>query len=333
MQYNMLAPSEQILSILIGFWQARAVAAITELDIPELLFSGALHVEELAGLTKTNALALFRIMRALESVAIFSQPSPFVFANTATSECLRKDAPNSQQALVLSCLSNGNGLFDGWEDLGYSINTGLPSLNKIYGHDIWEFYKHHPKASTVFNEMMRSLTGVMTPALTTAYDWNQFPVIADIGGGIGTQLVSILNAHFSCRGILFDQPHLGAVAISHDRMETLGGDFFQSVPTGADAYLLRWIIHDWAEPQATKILDSLYRSMKPTAHLILAELVISEGPEFGFGKWLDLQMLVNFGGRERTEMEYRTLLSNSGFKLENVITTASPLSLLIAKPM
>jgi O-methyltransferase domain len=333
MQNNMLAPSKQILSILIGFWQARAVAAITEVDIPELLSSGALHVEELARLTKTNASALFRIMRALESVGIFTQPSPFVFANTATSGCLRKDAPDSQQALVLSCLSHGNGLFDGWDDFGYSMSAGLPALNKIYGHDIWEFYRQHPKANTIFNEMMRSLTGVMTPAITAAYDWSHFPVIADIGGGIGTQLVSILNAYPSCSGILFDQPHLGAVAISHDRMEILAGDFFQSAPTGADAYLLRWIIHDWAEPQAATILGSLYRSMKPTAHLILAELVIPEGPAFGFGKWLDLQMLVNFGGRERTEVEYRTLLSKSGFRLENVITTASPLSLLIAKRM
>ena len=134
-------------------------------------------------------------------------------------------------------------------------------------------------------------------------------------------------------GILFDQPHLGQESLSHNRMETIGGNFFESVPTGADAYLLRWILHDWADPEAVAILESLRRAMKPTARLIVVENVIPEGASFHFGKWIDLQMLVCLRGRERTEMEYRALLTSTGFDLQEVATTASPLSLLVAKPV
>jgi hypothetical protein len=130
-------------------------------------------------------------------------------------------------------------------------------------------------------------------------------VIADIGGGIGTQLVSILDACPSSKGILFDQPHLGAESISHKRMQVIGGDFFKSVPSNADAYLLRWILHDWAEPQVAAILRSLRRALKPTARVIVVENVIPEGVSLHSGKWIDLQMLVCVGGRERTETEYR----------------------------
>jgi hypothetical protein len=116
-------------------------------------------------------------------------------------------------------------------------------------------------------------------------------------------------------------------------MEVIGGDFFESVPMGADAYLLRFILHDWADAEATLILGSLRRAMKPTARLILVELVIPEGAAFHFGKWTDLQMLVALRGRERTETEYRALLTGAGFDLQEVVATASPLSLLVAKPV
>jgi O-methyltransferase domain len=116
-------------------------------------------------------------------------------------------------------------------------------------------------------------------------------------------------------------------------MEVIGGNFFESVPTGADAYLLRWILHDWAEPEAAAILGSLRRAMKPTARLILVEDIIPEGATFDLSKWIDLQMLVCLGGRERTETEYRALLRGAGFDLQEVVATASPLSLLVAKPV
>jgi hypothetical protein len=327
------APQEQILSIVLGFWQARALAVATELGLPDLLADGPLHVDELVSRTATNASALFRLLRALESIGIFVEISPGVFSNTETSDILRRGVPGSQWPMVVHCLAKGSGPVEGWDHLDYAVRTGGPSIEKAYGHDFWELLRRNPQASTALNGAMRSASVAMTPAVTAAYKWSQFPVIADIGGGIGTQLVSILDAAPASRGLLFDLPHLRAESMFHNRMETVGGNFFESVPTGADAYLLRFILHDWPETDAAAILASLRRAMKSGTRLIVIESVVPEGPAFHFGKWTDLQMLVCVGGRERTEKEYRTLLASAGFDVQEVVGTASPLSLLVATPV
>jgi hypothetical protein len=326
------APHEQILSIVQGFWQARALAVATELGLAEFLAAGPLHIDELASRTNTNASALFRLLRALESIGIFTQTSSRVFSNTLTSECLRKEVSGSQWPTVVHCLSKGSGPLEGWDALEYAVRTEMSSIEKVYGFDFWEVLRRNPQASEAMNGAMRSASAAMTPVVTAAYKWSQLPVIADIGGGIGTQLVAILDASPSSRGILFDKPHLRAESIFHDRMEIISGNFFRSVPKDADGYLLRFILHDWADADVAAILDSLRRTMKPTARLIVVEAVIPEGPVFHFGKWTDLQMLVCVGGRERTETEYRTLLAGAGFALQEVLGTDSPLSLLVATP-
>lgn len=328
-----MAPHEQILSVLIGSWQSRALAAVTELGLADLLADGPLSVDDLAKRTERHALSLFRLLRALESTGIFTQVSPGVFANTPASECLRKDVPGSQRSVVLCNLSRGNLLYDGWDEFDYSLKTGKPAFDKVYGYDFWEGNRRNPEASAVFNEQMRSVSTAMTPAVTAAYDWSRFPVIADIGGGLGTQLLSILDASPSSRGILFDQQQVLAEAAVHERMQAVAGDFFGAIPSDADAYLLRWVLHDWPEMEARALLKNLRRTLKPTARLILIEGVIPQGPEFGFGKWLDLTVLVSVGGRERTEAEYREFLLASGFEVEEVVPTASPLSLILAKPV
>jgi O-methyltransferase domain len=144
-------------------------------------------------------------------------------------------------------------------------------------------------------------------------------------------LVEILHAYPLCRGILYDQPKVVQQAITHERLEPVGGDFFQSVPPGADAYILRWIIHDWSEAEVGTLLGKVRKAMKPGARLVLLEELIPETPELVPGKWIDLLMLAITGGRERTEKEYRELLSAGRFELEEVVRTAGPLSVLIAK--
>jgi hypothetical protein len=178
---------------------------------------------------------------------------------------------------------------------------------------------------------MRLIGKLNSPAVAQSYEWSRFPVIADIGGGIGSLLVDILDAYPSCRGILFDQPKVVQQAISHDRLESIGGDFFQSVPAGADAYILRWIIHDWAESEAVALLSKVRESMKPGARLVLLEELIPETREPVPGKWIDLLMLAITGGSERTEREYSELLAASGFELEELVRTHGSFSILIAK--
>ncbi len=178
---------------------------------------------------------------------------------------------------------------------------------------------------------MRLIGKHNSPEVAKSYDWSRFPVLADIGGGTGGLLVDILEAYPSCRGILFDQPNVVEQATSHERLEPVGGDFFQGVPAGADAYMLRWIIHDWPEAEAVALFVSIRESMKPGARLILLEEIIPDTPKLVAGKWIDLLMLAITGGRERTEKEYSDLLSAAGFELEEVVRTHGSFSILIAK--
>ncbi len=333
MQNTSQVPHEQIQSIILGYWQARSLALATSLGIADHLAAGPMAVNELASRTETNASALFRLLRALESIGIFSQSSPQVFVNTPTSDCLRRNIPGAQWPTVLHNLGRGYGPVEGWDELEYSVRTGKRSIDKTYGYDFWELCRRNPQANAAVNGTMRSLSEAMTPVITAAYDWSRFPIIEDVGGGIGTQIVSILEANPSCSGVLFDQAHVVAEAIVHDRLRTVGGSFFESVPGGTDATLMRWILHDWSDAEATAILKTVHRSMKPTARLILVEFVLSDGSGFDFGKWTDLQMLVMFGGLERTKEEYRALLLAAGFELEEEISTSAPVNLLVAKPV
>jgi len=170
----------------------------------------------------------------------------------------------------------------------------------------------------------------MTPAVTASYDWSQFPVIADIGGGIGAQLSNVLDAYPSCRGILFDQPQVVEQS-QHSRMELVGGDFFVEIPIQANAYLLRWIIHDWDDDKAITILENVRKAARPGARLLLVESVIPETAEFDMSKWMDMNMLVMAGGRERTAAEFRELYNQAGFELEQIVPTPSALSIVVGK--
>src|SRR5258708_7511597 len=325
------APHEQILAITAGFWHSRALAVATELELADLLAAGPLHIDVLASRTKTYSPSLFRLLRALESLGIFSQISPMVFANTPSSECLRRNVPNTQWAWVRAQLSVGGGVYEGWSGLGDSIKTGDTAFDQVLGCGFWEYYRRNPEASTIFNEAMRLIGKHNSPQGARAYDWSRFPVVADIGGGIGGLLVDILNAHPSCLGLLFDELEVVQQAISHERLQPIGGDFFQTVPTGADAYILRWIIHDWPEADAVALLGKVREAMKPGARLILLEEGIPEERDLVPGKWIDVLMLAITGGRERTKNEYSELLSAARFELEEVVPTTGPLSILIAK--
>ncbi len=326
------APHEQILAVILGFWQSRALAVAAELELADLLAEGPLCVDDLAARSRTNPSSLFRLLRALESLGIFSQVSPLVFSNTPASECLRKNVPNSLSAFVRTQLSAGGGVYEAWAGLSGSIRTGNQAFDQIHGHDFWEFCRRNPAVGEVFNEAMSEWRRPTSAAVTSSYDWGRFPVIADVGGGLGLQLGNILDAFPSSRGILFDQPKVVIQAISHKRMECIGGDFFQQVPIGADVYIMSRIIHDWSDSDALTLLGKVRQAMKPDSRLAVLEDIIPETPHFTFGKWLDLLMLTVLGGRERTETEFRELFSSANFELEEVVATAATLNILIAKP-
>jgi hypothetical protein len=327
-----LPPQIQLLEIVIGYWRSRALVIAAELQLADHLADRPLHVDDLVKRTNTHAPSLFRLLRALESIGLFQQVSPSVFGNTPLSDCLRRNVTGSWWAILRAGASIGEGEYEAWTGLLGNIHSGKTAFEQIYGYSYWEFLKRNPASADLFNEGMRSSHAVATPAITAAYDWSHFPVIADIGGGIGSQLVDILNAHPKCRGIVFDLPNVVASAVPHDRMERVGGSFFERVPSGADAYILRSVVHDWAEPEAVAILKTVRAAAKPDSRVILIEQVVPETPEYAYSKWQDLHMMVLLGGQERTAVEFRGLLEKASLELEQVVPTPAGHSLIISHP-
>ena len=326
-----LSPQEQVMGMAFGVVQGRCLVAAAELGLADVLGNGAVHVDAIAAETRADAGHVFRLMRALETLGIFRQVSPRVFANTPVSDCLRSDVPGSQRAF-LQLLAPGMGIWDGYSEMLATLRTGKPAIFERWGYDLWEHFRRDPARSAVFNESMRSMTAPMTPAVTAAYDWGRFPIIADVAGGIGTQLVDILDANPNCCGVIFDQPSVVSAAIVHDRVKPVAGNFFEEIPVDADAYILRNIIHDWNDEQALSILKTLRRATKPAARVMLIEWLIPETSEFNFGKWTDITMMTSVGGRERTKTEFEKLFSDAGFELQEIVATASSFSIVVGRP-
>lgn len=325
------SPQEQIMGIMLGLLQARSLTTAAELGLADALAAGPLSLEDLAVRTQADSTNLFRLLRALETLGIFRQVSPGMFANTPLSDYLRRDVPGSQWAFV-HLSAPGFGLWDGYTGMLDTLRTGKTALLERWGYDIWEHFRRHPDKAEIFNEAMRAVSLTLTPAVTAAYDWSRFPVIADIGGGIGMQLADILEAYPGCRGVLFDQPEVVAAGIPHLRVERVAGNFFEQIPVEADAYLLRHIIHDWSDTDALRILGMLRKAARPSARVMIIEWLIPDTPEFNFGKWSDLGMMVALGGRERTKAEFECLFRESGFELEEIVPAASTFSIIVGRP-
>ena len=326
-------PQEQILGIVNNHWQSCCVGAAAQLELADLLADGPLHIDVLAERTDTHGPSLYRMLRALESTGIFTQTSPGVFGNTPASDCLRRNLAGSNWAWIRITLCSGAPVFEGWRGLMLSLKNGRPGFDQVTGENVWEHLQSKPQMHTIFNEAMRDLSASISPAVAAAFDWSRYPVIADIGGGIGSQLASILEAYPSCRGILFDQASVVAEAPEDSRIERVGGDFFKDVPVLADAYVMRWILHDWSDEESIALLSNVRKVAKPGARLMVVDSVIPETPEFDMGKWMDLNMMVMSTGQERTAAEFRGLLDQAGFALEQIVPTASPLSIVVARPM
>ncbi len=325
-----------MLQIISGFWISRAVYVIAKLGIPDLLKSGPKTAEELADATKMHAPSLHRVLRALASVGVVSSQGER-FALTPLSETLVTDAPGSLRWFTVSEL--GQEHYPAWGNLMHSVKTGDIAFDHFFGVDIWTYFQQNPEDAAVFNDSMTGVTAAANEEIMTKYDFSGFEKVVDIGGGHGGLITSILKKNSHVRGVLFDAPQVieGArpkieAAGLADRCETVSGDFFKSVPTGGDAYVMKWIIHDWDDQKAITILRNCRNEMQPNGKLILVDCVVPETNEPHFSKFIDLNMLVMTGGKERTAKEFEKLLSDAGFKLLRVIPTDVPTSIVEAEP-
>jgi predicted O-methyltransferase YrrM len=317
-----------------GFAVSQAIFAVARLNVAEHVATGPVAVEDLARKTGASPDALYRVLRALASVGVFTEATPRRFSNTPMSECLRPGVPGSQHAgalmIALHC-------YPAFGELSWSVGTGKPGFDKVVGAPIFDHLSKHPDEGRIFDQAMSSIHGPETPAMIEAFSFARFQTIVDIGGGNGSTLIEVLRSAPKARGIVFDLPGVVARAESTirdaglgDRCRVEGGSFFESVPKGGDAYVLRHIIHDWDDQKSIEILRRCREAMAPGGKVLVVESVVPTGDEPHPGKWLDIIMLAVPGGRERTRAEFETLFASAGLKLERVVATRSPVSVVEA---
>jgi len=323
---------QQLDQMITGYWISQAIYAAAKFAIADHLKDGPKTVGELAGATSTNPDALYRLLRALASVGIFAEGDSRRFSLTPLAEPLRSDVAGSKRALALM---SGDEQFRTWTEIDYSIRTGKVAFDKVFGKPIFDYLGEHPDKARIFDAAMVGIHGRESNAILNAYDFSVFGVVADIGGGNGSQMTEILKKHSRMKGILFDLPHVIERAQERiqasgllDRCKLVAGSFFDAVQEGADAYVLRHMIHDWDEEKCLTILRNCHRAMPPASKLLVIESVIPPGNDPFHGKFLDLVMLLIPGGKERTEAEYRTLFERAGFELTRIVPTGSEVSII-----
>jgi hypothetical protein len=320
-----------------GHMVASAVYAVTKLGIPDLLRNGGKTIGELAGASGSNEDALYRVLRALASAGVFAESAPRTFELTAAGEFLRSDRDDSIRDMALWMGDKFH--FQVFPELAHSIKTGETVTEKVFGVSCFDYFAKDKEVSEVFNAAMTMFSKMLAPPVLEAYDfsWLNGKTLVDLGGGHGHLLVAILKEYPEMRGVIFDLEHVlpGAKtwvqqAGLAQRCQTATGDFFESVPA-ADGYIMKNIIHDWSDERALTILKNCHRAGRGKAKVILVEAVLAAGNEPHFAKWLDLEMLMLPGGRERAEEEFGRLFEQAGFRLTRVLPTKSPVCVIEAE--
>jgi len=329
-------PAQMVFQLATGYILSAALQTAVKLGIADHLANGPRPTSELAAATATNEDALYRVLRALAMTGVFEETGGRRFALTPLSELLRNGRPGLRDmALWLTSPFH----FRVYSNALESVRTGAPAAEKTVGMPVFEYLAGDRELSEIFNDAMTAFSAMVVPPVLEAYDFGGIGVLVDVAGGHGAVLTSILQKYPSMRGILMDVDHViagarGRIAAVNlqERCEAVAGDFFKAVPEGGDAYIMKHIIHDWDDERASVILKNIRTALagKRQGKVILLEAVIQEGNAPDLGKLIDLEMLMMPGGRERTADEFRALFARSGFEMQRIVTTQSPLSVIEA---
>lgn len=334
---SMVPPHFALLYEISGARNAQAVCTAAELGIADVLANGPRSAAEIGERVNAHPDAISRLMRLLSSRGIFKLTEDG-YALTPMAHALCSDSPMSMRAMARL-----TGSREHWEHWGYlveTVRTGEPFVPKLRGMSLFDFMGKNRELGAVFNDAMTCVSNLAIMPTLLAYDFSKFESIADVGGGYGALLAALLKQQPKARGLLLDLPEVAAgaepvlrAAGVLDRCKIATGSFFDGVPAGFDAYVLKAVVHDWPEDKALEILRNVCAAMPPHGTLLLVEMVLPEGGSPHPGKLLDLDMMLTNGGRERTASEYAQLLSAAGFRLSRVIPTMAPLTIIEAKPM
>jgi O-methyltransferase domain/Dimerisation domain len=306
-------PVEELRRLVDGHQVSQAIHVAAVLGIAQRLVEGPRTSDELAESAGAHAPSLYRLLRALAAIGVFEEQDGRRFALTPLGEALRTEVGPWAE------FSGSPSVWAAWGDLLHSIRTGENAFAHVHGRDVWQHRAERPEESELFDRAMTANSRIAERALLDAYDFSRFGVVADIGGGRGALIAAILEANPAVRGILFDQAHVVEKADAIDRCEVLAGSFFDEVPVGADAYVLRHIVHDWEDAEAVALLRVVRAAMSPSAVVLIVERDLARTE----AKFADLNMLVNPGGRERTSDEYAELLEEAGLRLTRVTPAGS----------
>jgi hypothetical protein len=324
--------------LIMGHMVSQAIAAAAELRMADALANGPLPGDEFARRVGANPVALARLLRALISRGIFRELPDGRYALTPLAETLRSDAPVSVAGWAR--FYGSNEYRELWSFLVDAVRTGQSVVPALRGTDAFSYLAENPELAGLFNDGMTAISEAAAASVVAAYDFGRFPVIVDVGGGHGRLLAAILAATPSARGVLYDLPNVvtGAPVVLDragisSRVRVEGGSFFDSVPTGGDAYVLQLVLHDWGDEAAQAILRNVAAAANDQATLLVVEMVIPQHHREFAGNWADLDMLVLSEGHERTAAQHRELLRRSGFHLTRIVQTISPFCVIEASPI
>jgi len=330
-----MPPEMAMLQMTSGYWISQSIYAAAKLGIPDLLKSGPKNCEELATSTGTKARSLYRVMRALAQVGVFAEKQEGSFSLTPLSTCLQSDVPGSVRALAILF---GEEQYKAWGDILHAVKTGESSFEHVFGMPVFQYYAQNPEAEKTFNAAMTSGSDAEKAAVTQTYDFSTIHNLVDIGGGQGSFISSILKANPNLKGVLFDLPSvvkganevIAAEGVA-ERCEVVGGSFYESVPSGADAYILKHVLHDWDDETSLTILKNCHKAIQENGKILVVEQVVPPGNEPALAKFMDVNMMMlHPGGCERTEAEYQALFEAAGFKLTKVTPTNAMVSVIEA---
>jgi predicted O-methyltransferase YrrM len=332
-------PAEDLRRLVLGYRVSQAISVVAELGIADLLASGPRTADDLAAVAGAHGPSLYRVLRLLASEGVFAETEDGRFELTPMAGVLRREGPGPVRALALQIARDA--VWRSWGSLLHAVRTGETAFEHVHGVDFFAYYRQHPQERIVFDQLMAALTASTVRAVAVAYDFSGVGTVVDVGGGRGALAIGLLDAYAHLRGIVFDQPVVAAdarQAIARaglaDRCEAVGGDFFAAVPPGGDAYLLKFILHDWDDERCVSILRTCRRAMPRTGRLLVVELLVPRGTAPSFAKSQDVNMLVNsLGGQERTEAEYRALFAAAGFDLTETTSAQGELHIIEGVPI
>jgi hypothetical protein len=329
-------PEMQLLPMVMGRWVSQSLSVAARLNVADLLADGPKAIDAVASQAGANADALYRMLRALASVGVFSECGSKTFSNTPLSEVLRSDAPNSMRSIVM--MLNDGWQLENWSKFGDCILTGQ-NAPQLSGKELFEQLGSDPAALQLFQDAMSDMSRGAGQAVAGSYDFSGIGTLADIAGGHGLLLTSILAANPAMKGMLFERPEViegaktGPYLKGFESRVTLAvGSFFDAVPEGAGAYMMKHILHDWSDELCQTILLNIRKVIPANGRLLLVEFVVPEGNTPHPSKWIDLEMMVNPGGRERTAAEWETLLASTGFQMTRILPTPGPFSIVEGVP-